>query len=1809
MSSAKRKAAIEESATKNKRLRQDTQNKKQIASNGPDAETQKTMPKSDKPKPQSLLVKEQAAFPRGGAGLLTPLERKQISAKASRDAAREHNQSQDLFTSGKGLEDEETDQESIPEDEAESTKTKQKLSKRKSRATTKSTPKEGGIRIEGLSHKRLDIGSLVLGQITAISSRDLTIALPNNLVGYVPLTAVSRRLNKKIQGLLSDKQEDNESKKADDDDEDIALSDYFHVGQFLRVSVTSVGDEAGPSKSKTRKRIELSVESRLVNVGLQQSSLAVGCVAQATITSVEDHGLVVDLDLENETTRGFIPNKDLPTALQPSTMKVGAVLMCSITSLGSNGKIVKLSANLDKMVVLKSAPSVDAYLPGTLVEVLLTEKIETGLTGKVMGMLDVTADLVHSGSFRDKEKFASAYDIGMKVQARLLYTFPMADQRKLGFSLLENVLSLVERSSTTDGSLKPSAIVNQATVARVEPGLGVYLDLSGGNTGFAHISRLSDKKVDSVSEVSGPYKLGSQHNARILDFNPIDGLYIVSLQKKVLEQPFLRVDDVPIGEVVKGTIGRIIVGAAGIQGLIVNIAENVSGLVPQIHMSDIVLQHPEKKFREGLTVTARVLSKDIEKRQLRLTLKKTLVNSDQKLWSDYDGIEVDDSTVGTLVKVDSYGALVQFYGQVKGFLPVAEMSEAYIKDATEHFRVGQVVTVHAISVNSEDGRLTVSCRDSSTTNASRENSLADLQPGTLVNGVVFEKSQDDLLLRLEGSGAIARLTLDHVSDGSLKKRQTALSKIRVGQRLENVLILDVQAKKRMVIMCNRQSLIKAAQGGALLKSFEDLRQGATITGFVSNITTDGVFVCFAAGITGLITKRQVSVDAEDEADFGMRRLQPVTVRVLTIDYKGASPRFWLTMRDAPITTEAPQATTSVPSPVPDKAILEPVDESVHSTSDFSLGKLTKARITSVKDTQLNVELAKDVQGRIDVSEIFDTWEDIKDRKAPLRAFSTKQVLDVKILGAHDTRTHRFLPITHRSGKTTVFELTMKPSALKNTHYVGPTMADMKVGKPFVAFVNNIGQDHLWVSLSPSIRGRIRAIDVADDLSLAADLEANFPLGSALRVKVLSSDLEKDRLDLTARTGSSKQLSLDDLSAGEILPGRVTKISDRQILVQLSDHVVGAVDLIDMADDYAQADPAKFQKNEVVRVQVVRVDKPNKKVVLSTRPSKVLSSSSKVTDPEITNVAQIHMNDIVRGFVANVSDKGIFVTLGHGITAFVRVSNLSNEYLKEWKDQFQRDQLVRGKVVAVDQDSRHVQLSLKKSHLDTQYTPPQVFTDMHVGDIVTAKVVKAETFGVFLLVDNSENVRGLCHRSEMAEQRIEDATKLYSEGDVVKAKVLKVDPANRRINFSMKAKHFADDGDEQEDEEMEDNEDNVKDEDDDEESDAGMDIDFEAFAASGEKDDQEDDDTGDELEGSDISMEDGLDISEDGEDLDDIGEVEQKPETTVGGLAVGGFDWQGTSDMHQKKRSGYVSDTDDEKAASKPRKKKKRAEIQIDQTGDLDPQRPQSVDDFERLLFSEPNSSLLWLKYMAFHLDLGDVDQARQIGERALKSIPATQDAEKLDLWIALLNLENAYGDAESIESTFQRACEYNDAQELHSRLSSIYIQSGKNDKADDIYQRMLKKFKQDPKVWTNYATFLFDVVEDADKARALLPRALQTLPKFTHFDLTSKFAQLEFKTKAGLPERGRTIFEGLVNSFPKRIDLFNVLLDLELTLEDNNEQVRALFERIVSGKLKPKQGKYFFKRWLDFETKMDDQRAVEHVKVKALEFKESYGKA
>ena len=92
-------------------------------------------------------------------------------------------------------------------------------------------------------------------------------------------------------------------------------------------------------------------------------------------------------------------------------------------------------------------------------------------------------------------------------------------------------------------------------------------------------------------------------------------------------------------------------------------------------------------------------------------------------------------------------------------------------------------------------------------------------------------------------------------------------------------------------------------------------------------------------------------------------------------------------------------------------------------------------------------------------------------------------------------------------------------------------------------------------------------------------------------------------------------------------------------------------------------------------------------------------------------------------------------------------------------------------------------------------------------------------------------------------------------------------------------------------------------------------------------------------------------------------------------------------------------------------------------------------------------------------------------------------------------------------------------------------------------------------MWSNYLEFLVDMrTKQKDKnivtaklefsdPKTVLQKSLQALTKDQHVNMISKFGMLEFKSAN--PEAGRTMFEGIVSNYPKRMDIWAIYMDME----------------------------------------------------------------
>merc|ERR1711865_958517 len=111
------------------------------------------------------------------------------------------------------------------------------------------------------------------------------------------------------------------------------------------------------------------------------------------------------------------------------------------------------------------------------------------------------------------------------------------------------------------------------------------------------------------------------------------------------------------------------------------------------------------------------------------------------------------------------------------------------------------------------------------------------------------------------------------------------------------------------------------------------------------------------------------------------------------------------------------------------------------------------------------------------------------------------------------------------------------------------------------------------------------------------------------------------------------------------------------------------------------------------------------------------------------------------------------------------------------------------------------------------------------------------------------------------------------------------------------------------------------------------------------------------------------------------------------------------------------------------------------------------------------------------------------------------------------------------------------------QLARIHERNKKSELASNIYETCCKKYAQSKTVWLACLTFFYRL-GNLEAGRKALPKCLAVLPRFKHPLVVSKAALLEYEY--GTPERGRSVFEGLLDSYPKRTDLWSVYIDAHI---------------------------------------------------------------
>ncbi|GAC1358922.1 MAG: 30S ribosomal protein S1 [Herpetosiphon sp.] len=347
--------------------------------------------------------------------------------------------------------------------------------------------------------------------------------------------------------------------------------------------------------------------------------------------------------------------------------------------------------------------------------------------------------------------------------------------------------------------------------------------------------------------------------------------------------------------------------------------------------------------------------------------------------------------------------------------------------------------------------------------------------------------------------------------------------------------------------------------------------------------------------------------------------------------------------------------------------------------------------------------------------------------------------------------------------------------------------NLQYGDTLEGVIMHVSREEVLVDIGSKSEGVVPAKEMS---SFGPEERAELHVGDEILVFVLQPEDKEGRAVLSldkARQEKSWRRLQQQFEANDVLQAAVRNYNKGGLLVDL-DGVRGFVPASQVSgisrgpDAQKQSDMAKLVGGKLT-LKIIEINRNRNRLILSERQAAQEVREAR-KDEIIENLKE---GDIRTGTVTSITDFGAFVDIG-GADGLVHLSELSWSRVKHPGEVLKVGDKTNVYVLNIDNDRKRIALSIKR----TQEEPWSTVNGRYqLGQLVDATVTQLASFGAFARLE--DGVEGLIHVSEIGDGRVQHPKEVLKEGETVPVRIIRIDPARKRIGLSMRRVE-GDDGD-------------------------------------------------------------------------------------------------------------------------------------------------------------------------------------------------------------------------------------------------------------------------------------------------------------------------------------------------------------------------------------------------------------------------------
>jgi len=287
------------------------------------------------------------------------------------------------------------------------------------------------------------------------------------------------------------------------------------------------------------------------------------------------------------------------------------------------------------------------------------------------------------------------------------------------------------------------------------------------------------------------------------------------------------------------------------------------------------------------------------------------------------------------------------------------------------------------------------------------------------------------------------------------------------------------------------------------------------------------------------------------------------------------------------------------------------------------------------------------------------------------------------------------------------------------------------------------------------------------------------LGTDMQVRITKLNRRRGNVVVSRRALMEEELQtkraalMETLNEGQVVHGHVKNVTEYGAFVDLGG-IDGLLHLTDLSWGRVKHPSDLVKPEQELDVIILKFDKEKQRVSLGLKQL--------MADPWVGASEKYPAGGKVKGKIVGVVDYGVFVELEQGIEGLVHVSEMSwNKKVTHPSKLAKVGDEVDVVVLDIKPSDRRVSLGIKQALPDPWL---QVAEKYPVGTIVTGKVRNIAEFGAFIEIEDGFD--GLVHVGDVSwTGRVKNPHEVFKKGEDITAKVLKIDPENRRVSLGIK----------------------------------------------------------------------------------------------------------------------------------------------------------------------------------------------------------------------------------------------------------------------------------------------------------------------------------------------------------------------------------------------------------------------------------------